>query len=262
VSTPREQLAEELRAAREGAGIGSQAALAKRMRMSRPVINKAESATERVPSDAVITAWAGITGAPLDPLLALADRARSGIPEWFADYLVAESGATVIRTYAPDIIPGILQDGPYAREVISAVPVEPEKLEETITARLRRAAVLRRAHLAAVIAEEALQRCIGSPVIMADQVAHLAVVAHRPNIAVHVVPFGTNTGAWAALDIASSGGQVTVSYTTAVDDIVTSDAGQCDRAMITFERIMGYALPRAASLDSLVQHEKHWRDKA
>jgi transcriptional regulator with XRE-family HTH domain len=84
MTTPREDLANLLREARIATGHGSQAALAKRLHVSRPLINRAESPTRLVPSDALLTAWAGVTGAPLGKLLELAERVRNGTPDWLS----------------------------------------------------------------------------------------------------------------------------------------------------------------------------------
>jgi transcriptional regulator with XRE-family HTH domain len=69
MATPREQLADLLRQARLDAGYGSHGALARKLNVSRPVITKAENATHPVPSDALLAAWAGVTGGPLEPLI-------------------------------------------------------------------------------------------------------------------------------------------------------------------------------------------------
>jgi transcriptional regulator with XRE-family HTH domain len=101
VPTPREQLAEMLKQARIGAGYGSHGALAKRLNVSRPVVTKAENPTHPPPSDAILAAWAGITGVALDVLTDLAQRAKSGTPEWFMSYRQASdsrsSGAPASR---------------------------------------------------------------------------------------------------------------------------------------------------------------------
>jgi hypothetical protein len=62
VSTPREQLANVLRQSRLDAGYDSHGALAKKLNVSRPVITRAENAAHPVLSDAVLAAWAGVTG--------------------------------------------------------------------------------------------------------------------------------------------------------------------------------------------------------
>lgn len=65
MATPREQLAELLRQARLDAGFGSHGALARKLNVSRPVVTRAENPAHPVPSDAVLAAWAGATGAGL-----------------------------------------------------------------------------------------------------------------------------------------------------------------------------------------------------
>jgi transcriptional regulator with XRE-family HTH domain len=72
MTTPREQLAELFRKSRVDAGYGSHGALAKKLNVSRPVVSKAENPAQPVPSDTVLAAWAGATGAPLDTLTELA----------------------------------------------------------------------------------------------------------------------------------------------------------------------------------------------
>lgn len=89
--TPREQLAAVLKQSRLDVGFESHGSLAKRLNVSRPVISKAENPAQPVPSDALLAAWAGATGTSLDTLTDLAQRAKSGIPDWFMPYLTAES---------------------------------------------------------------------------------------------------------------------------------------------------------------------------
>src|SRR5580704_19071261 len=85
-----------LRQSRLNAGYESHGALAKRLNVSRPVVTRAENAAHPVPSDAVLAAWAGATGAGLDTLTDLAQRAKSGTPDWFMPYRHAESEARIL----------------------------------------------------------------------------------------------------------------------------------------------------------------------
>jgi len=259
VPTPREQLATVLRQARLDGGFDSHEALAKRLNVSRPVVSKAENPVHPVPSDALLAAWAGATGAPLDQLTDLAQRAKSGTPDWFVPYRHAESEATVIRSWAPLIVPGLEQTEAYARAVLSAEPYAPAKLDELLTARLERQQVLDRAYLVSILDAGVLARCIGSAAVMAEQCAHLVTLAERSNIALHVVPDGTNTGAWGAIDIASRDGLSTVNFSTATEDVTTTATDRVDRALMAYERILGYALPRPASLDFVRQQEEQWK---
>src|ERR1700728_4176442 len=180
MATPREQLADVLRKSRVDAGYASHGALARKLNVSRPVITRAENAAHPVPSDAVLAAWAGATGAALDALADLAQRAKSGTPEWFMSYRQAEAGASILRCWSPLLVPGVLQTESYMRAVLSVESYPARRLDELVSARLERQAVIGRAYLIAVIDQPVVQRLIGSPAIMAEQCAHVADMAGRP----------------------------------------------------------------------------------
>src|ERR1700720_2148495 len=174
MTTPREQLANLLRQSRIDAGYGSHGALARKLNVSRPVVTRAENPAHPVPSDAILAAWAGATGAALDTLTDLAQRAKSGTPDWFMPYRQAESQADTLRGWSPVQIPGLLQAESYARATLAGEPYTAERLAELVTARMERQAVIGRAYVTAIIDQHVLQRPVGSPAIMAEQCAHLA----------------------------------------------------------------------------------------
>jgi transcriptional regulator with XRE-family HTH domain len=151
VTTPREQLAGILRQSRLDAGYDSHGVLAKKLNVSRPVITRAENAAHPVPSDAVLAAWAGVTGVALDTLTDLARRAKSGTPDWFMPYRQAEAGASILRYWSPLLVPGVLQTESYMRAVLSVEPYPAGRLDELVSARLERQAVIGRAYITAVI---------------------------------------------------------------------------------------------------------------
>jgi transcriptional regulator with XRE-family HTH domain len=261
VPTPREQLACILRQSRLDAGFESHGALAVRLSVSRPVVSKAENPAQPIPSDALLAAWAGATGAALDQLTDLAQRCKSGTPEWFMPYLQAEARADILRCWSPVLVPGLLQTESYARAVLSAEqPRSPVRLAELVAARMDRQQVLSCAHLTAVIDHLVLHRCLGSAAIMAEQCAYLATMAEQPDIALHVVPDGTNTGLWGAFDIATGDGSFTLRLET-MEDVTTNAPGQIDRAMQAYERILGSAMPRAESLDFVRTQEETWKTR-
>lgn len=257
--TPREQLAELLKQSREDAGCRSQGALAKKLHVSRPTISRAENPTGAIPSPDLLESWAAVTGASLDQLNELAERCRSGTPAWFMPYRQAESEATTLRSWAPMIFPGLVQTDAYAREVLGAEPVTPSRLAELVTARIERQRVLSRAFYTVVIAGEVLTRCIGSPAIMAEQCAHLVTVAEMPNVTLHIVPANTTHGSWAAIDLATREAQSTVCFSTGTDDLVTVAPDRVERAMRTYDRVLGLALPPAASLAFVRDMEAQWK---
>jgi transcriptional regulator with XRE-family HTH domain len=260
MATPRELLADMLRQARIDAGYGSHGALARKLNVSRPVITKAENAAHPVPSDALLAAWAGITGAPLDALTELAQRAKSGTPDWFMPYRQAEAAASILRCWSPLLVPGVLQCESYMRAVLQVEPYTAERLGELVSARLERQSVIGRAYLTAVIDQHVLQRPVGTPSIMAEQCGQLAIMAGRPDIGLHVIPEGTNVGLWGAFDIAAKDGAVTVRF-SALEDMTSTAPDTVDKVTVAFERILGAALPRAESLTLIRTMEEQWKTR-
>jgi hypothetical protein len=251
VPTPREQLARILKQSRIDAGFDSHGALAKRLNVSRPVVSKAENPAQPVPSDALLAAWAGMTGAPLDPLADLAHRAKSGTPDWFMPYLSAEAAATTLRFWGPLLVPGLLQTEGYAHAH--------EQSAEVVAARLERQRIIGRARVTAVIVHTVLLRRIGPPEVMADQCAHLAALAESQAIRLHVVPEGANVGLGGAFGIAAKDGMATVSLTTAIRDVTSTATDVVDDALNLFEVILGACLPVVGSLEFLRTQEETWK---
>jgi transcriptional regulator with XRE-family HTH domain len=252
VPTPREQLAGILKQSRLEAGFESHGSLAKRLNVSRPVVSKAENPAQPVPSDALLAAWAGATGVGLDTLTDLAQRAKSGTPEWFMPYLTAEAQATTLRFWGPLLVPGLLQTEGYARAH--------EQAADVVKARLERQQVIGRARVTAVIDHTVLLRCVGgSPQIMADQCAHLSALVESQVIRLHVVPEGANVGLAGAFGIASKNGMSTVSLTTAIRDMTSTAADVVEDTLNLFEVILGASLPAVASLEFLRNQEETWK---
>ncbi len=257
--TPREQLADILRKTRLDAGYESHEALAKKLNVSRPVVSKAENASHPVPSDALLAAWAGATGAALDTLTDLAQRAKSGTPDWFMSYRQAEARASILRCWSPVLVPGILQCESYMRAVLSVEPYPAERLDQLVSARLERQAVIGRAYLTAVIDQHVIHRLVGSPAVMAEQCAALLQLAERPDIALHVVPECTNVGLWGGFDVATRDGTTTVCL-TALEDVTSTTPDLISKVTVAFERILGAALPRIESHELIVKvAEEQWK---
>lgn len=260
MGTPREQLAELLKQSRMDAGYSSQSALAKAMHISRPAVSRAENPTAPIPSPGLLESWADTTGVALRKLTDLAARCRSGTPEWFMPYRQAESEATTIRCWSPMLVPGLQQTEAYARALIATEPYTPERLEELVAARMERQKVLDRVYLAAVIDQSVLERCMGTPQIMAEQCAHLLALVERPSISLHVVPKGRNVGLEGAFDIASRDGSYTVRMTT-LQDVTSTKPDLVEHAMRSFERRLGAALGPDESLDFVREMEEQWKSQ-
>jgi hypothetical protein len=260
VATPREQLASVLRQGRVDAGYKSHGALAKVLNVSRPVITRAESASHPVPSDALLATWAAATELDLDVLTDLAQRARSGTPDWFMPYRQAEAEASTLRYWAPLLVPGPLQTAEYMRAVLSVEDYTAERLDELVSARLERQAVIGRAHITAIIDQHVMYRPIGSATVMAEQCAYLVSLAERPGLALHLIPEGTNMGLWGGFALAARDGAVTVCL-NAMRDVTSTAPDLVDTAMQNYERLLGAAVPRSESHDRIMEAEQRWKSQ-
>jgi transcriptional regulator with XRE-family HTH domain len=259
MGTPREDLAKKLREVRTAAGYETQSALARALSVSRPVISKAENPLADIPSKELMTAWAAVTGTPLDEITELAQRARSGIPEWFMPYKRAEATAHTLRCWAPTVFPGLLQCESYARTLFDRGGYPLSRIDELVTARMERQVVIGRAHLTAIIDDLVLRRCVGSPTVMSSQCAYVAEMTERREITLHVVPEGVNIGTGGALDMATSNHGTTACLTTGLDDVTSTAPHVVARAMQTFERLLGAALPCPESLELVRATEDQWK---
>lgn len=259
--TPREELADLLQRARVEAGYGSQGALAKRLNVSRPVISKAESASQPPPSEAILAAWAGATGAPLDRLNELAERARSGVPDWFVPWLAPESSANLLRYWSPFIVPGIAQTKAYMHALFEDEGHLLDQADEMASARLQRQQVIGRIPVTIIIGYHVLYRVVGSPAVMSAQIGHLAILAEQSMVALHVLPETVTTGSYGELGIAAGGDGTTVSMPT-LQDITSTEPKMVSKALVAWERLLGAAMPRQDSLTLIRSAERSWKEQA
>jgi transcriptional regulator with XRE-family HTH domain len=266
MATPREQLADLLKQARIEAGYGSHGALAKKLNVSRSVVTKAESAAHPVPSDGLLASWAGVTGVALDKLTELAQRAKSGTPEWFMPYRQAEAEAGILRCWSPLLIPGLLQIPEYAHALFVATGDDAKSAAEKVSVRLERQTILDRPdppHLVVVIDETATRRLIGTAAIMADQLAHVAGMAERLHVSVHVLPAtGANAGLSGAFDLASADGSMDTLRMEGIEDQTTENRALVRKANILFDLVRRDALPRIPSRDLIQKVAGEWKTAA
>ncbi|MFJ2391159.1 MULTISPECIES: helix-turn-helix transcriptional regulator [unclassified Streptomyces] len=119
------------------------------------------------------------------------------LPGWFSMYVSLEGAATLIRSYEPHFVPGILQTEEYARGVLKAGAVgqtRPEDIERHVALRMQRQDLLVREgapRIWAVMDETALRRPVGGPEVMRAQVDKLIESTKLPNVTLQVVPFST-----------------------------------------------------------------------
>jgi len=261
-------LGAELRRARLAAGIKSQEELAVILGFDRSVISKAEGG--KPPSPELARAYA----AKFSELNALAEdglierwadhvRRNGGVfPKFLHSWIDNERTATGLFYWEPMVVPGILQIEAYARAILAADPNSDETVDARAAGRLERQQILSRPRppmVSVVLAEDVLNRCVGSAEVMHDQLIYLADVSQQPKVTIQVIPasVGVHAGLAGAAAIADTedGGTLvhedgfTAGKTAAEPDIVAKARG---RATV----LRGYALPREASLELITKVAK------
>jgi DNA-binding XRE family transcriptional regulator len=256
-------LGEELRRARLAAGIDSQELLARELGFDRTVIVKAETGSSPPSKDVAPKIAARFPELCNGLYVALAEIARKSngpIPGWFADWLTREREATSIRVWQPIIVPGLFQTADYVRALYvgGRASMSDGAQDELVTARLARQAIFDKPgppYLWVVLDESVLHRLIGTPKIMADQLAHLADMSERSYISVQVIPasVGAHAGLSCAFMVGSVDGEPDLLLVEAVEDQTIKDAEVVRKAAVAFDLVRGDALPRQASQDLILK---------
>ncbi|HEY2766115.1 MAG TPA: helix-turn-helix transcriptional regulator [Pseudonocardiaceae bacterium] len=119
------------------------------------------------------------------------------LPGWFEYYLGLEQASSVVRTYEPHLVPGLLQTEDCARAVIrSGHPGAPaEDVERRVVLRMRRQQVLTQpdAPTVWVVVDEAALRRLGTAATARAQIRHLIEIAELPNVTLQTMPFHAGT---------------------------------------------------------------------
>jgi hypothetical protein len=185
-------------------------------------------------------------------------------PPWFRDWVETERRATVIRWWEPLLIPGLLQTGDYAREVLGWGPDDGGDLDVGVAARLDRQAIFDRESPPEVwilLGEPVLAYQVGDAAVMRKQIEHLAEMAARPQVTIQVVAAGAGAygGLSGAFAIGTDSTSGTVIYLeTGVQGMVVRDPRLITRAASMFDHLRAEALPRYQTLDVLAKAGEKW----
>jgi transcriptional regulator with XRE-family HTH domain len=122
----------------------------------------------------------------------------SGLLPALGNLIGLEAEAATIRTYEPELIPGLLQTADYARAVIRAgYPGDTMgEIDRRVEIRLERQETLTRSDppppkVGLVLNEGVLARRVGNPEVMRGQLEHLIRERDRANVVIQVLPFSS-----------------------------------------------------------------------
>ena len=204
-TVPRRQVGRLMRQLREQAGISLMAA-AEELEFSRARMYRIENGEVPVRKHDVIAMCGVYQAGPrmTEVLIALAQESKAKgwwhaygdvVPDWFELYVGMEQAASRLRSYAPSLIPGLLQCREYAEFVFTNwLGKDATAVHNAVAVRLERQALLTRRRpapprLEVMVDEGVLRRRLPDRLGMRKQLAGLVNVSTRPNVRVRVIPF-------------------------------------------------------------------------
>ncbi|GAA1414127.1 helix-turn-helix transcriptional regulator [Streptomyces thermospinosisporus] len=203
----RRRLSIELKKLREQSALTC-AQVGEALDWSGSKVNRMETGSGRVqPSDVdALCRFYGTTDELREFLKSLARQAKtrswwqvhgSGVPQWFSIYIGLEQDASTLRQYQCEVLPGLLQTEPYARELHTCGSyLPPEDIERAVRVRLERQSMLDAPDAPDcwfVVSEGAVRRVIGDHELMQAQLEHLLGAVDRPSVTLQVLPFDAGT---------------------------------------------------------------------
>lgn len=199
----RRRLGNELRRARQDAGL-TQRDVVDVMGWSQSKVMRIENGAFNIsPNDLrALLEWLAVGEPRMAEFIALSVAAR-GMPHWhiYRDvvtpahlaFLGYEGSASVVRNFAPSLVPALLQTEEYARQVIGIMGGgDPERVDALVDLRMERQEILVRRPLRQlhfVLDEAAIRRVVGGPAVMRRQLIQLKEMAACSNVTIRVVPF-------------------------------------------------------------------------
>ncbi|WP_202511935.1 helix-turn-helix transcriptional regulator [Streptomyces sp. SID3343] len=124
------------------------------------------------------------------------------LPDWFQIYVNLEDGASEIRGYESELVPGLCQTPDYAEAVHRASQPDStgEEIRRLVDLRMARQAILERPRSEAprvwlILNEAVLRRRVGNAEIMRAQLARLREIAAMPGITIQVQTFAAGAHA-------------------------------------------------------------------
>lgn len=132
------------------------------------------------------------------------------VPDWFGLYVGLEEAACSLRYYDPELVPGVVQTGAYARALIgSEATLGSDVVDQRVRFRLERQEKVLTAdrQVFVLLGAGALSLVVGSTEILRAQIGHLVDLGRRGVAEVRVLPWSAGPdpirGGFTLLDFAT-----------------------------------------------------------
>ncbi|MET7664674.1 helix-turn-helix transcriptional regulator [Streptomyces sp. NPDC005356] len=201
-------LGRRLQDLRERAGLKREEA-AKVLRVAPATVRRMEMAEVglKIPYLQLLLKSYGVTDEEAEAFVILAEEANKPgwwqrfhdiLPGWFSMYVSLEGAASLIRSYEPHFVPGLLQTEDYARGVLRsgavgrALAEDPHVVERHVALRMQRQELITREdapRLWMVMDETALRRPVGGPDVMRGQIDRLLEATELANVTLQIAEF-------------------------------------------------------------------------
>nr|WP_202121919.1 helix-turn-helix transcriptional regulator [Streptomyces sp. BA2] len=190
---------------RERAGLKREEA-ARILRVAPATVRRMEMAEValKIPYLQLLLKSYGVADDEADAFVTLAEEANKPgwwqrfhdiLPGWFSMYVSLEGAASLIRSYEPHFVPGLLQTEEYARGVMRSGAIgqtRPEDIERYVALRMERQSLLDREdapRVWIVMDETALRRPVGGSDVMREQIDKLLEAVELPHVTLQIAPF-------------------------------------------------------------------------
>ncbi|GAA2623084.1 helix-turn-helix transcriptional regulator [Actinomadura fulvescens] len=179
-------------------------------------------------------------------------------PTWF-DWHTVEAAAAQLQGYQPLLVHGLLQTRAYACEILRGN-------ETQVEARMKRQSILTREEepppvFSLVLDQVALERPVGPPETMREQLQHLVAMSALHNVTIQIVPSsGTHDGNSGAFTLATMEDRSEVAYADmAARGMTLSDPEDIAIVTNSLIEIRSLALPVDQSLEVIHRTaEERW----
>lgn len=175
-------------------------------------------------------------------------------PDWFRPWPDIEQHATAIRSFEPNVVPGLLQTEAYARALTGD--------DDATAARLARQHLLTKAKppkVIDIIDESVLHRQVGTREAMYEQMVRLADAA----VCVQIMPYGADTYLWVdgSFELATVDGREYVYVHTPARGFVLDRTEIISAVRRRWDVLRGEALPTRQSRDLILKAAEAWKNE-